>query len=236
MNKRPDGRKFLELRPITYKKGYIPHAEGSCMFEMGKTKVLCVASVEEKVPPFLVGSGNGWITADYAMLPRACQDRTPRNRQIQGGRSQEIKRIIGRALRGVVDLSLIGERSITLDCDVILADAGTRTASINGSYIALTQAIGWMMKNSIINKSPLIDTVGAVSVGMIGPKPLLDLCYEEDKNVRMDLNVVMTGSGKFIEVQGTAEGEPCSRKEIDTLLSVAHDGIKKIIKKIKQDI
>lgn len=236
MIKRPDGRTPKQNRIIKIARGYVTHAEGSCLFAMGKTKVLCVASVEERVPSFLQGTGTGWITADYAMLPRAGHNRSPRQRVSTGGRTQEIQRLIGRALRAVVDLPALGERSIMLDCDVITADGGTRTASINGSYIALVQALQWMRKQEMIATMPLRDTMGAVSIGLMENTPLLDLCYEEDKNVRMDLNVVMTGSGRIIEVQGTAEGRPCTRTEFDQMLTEAGRGIRQIIKRVKQYI
>lgn len=232
MNKRCDGRRPMDLRPIRFKTRYVPHAEGSCLFEMGKTRVLCVASVEDRIPPFLQGTGKGWITADYAMLPRAGHERTPRNRSASGGRSQEIKRIIGRALRAIVDLELLGERTITLDCDVFMADGGTRTASVNGSYIALLYAINLMKKKGMIDHSPLKDSIGAVSVGLLGDTPLLDICYDEDKQVRMDLNVIMTGSGKYVEIQGTSEGDPASKQELIKMLGIAHSGIRRIIKRI----
>lgn len=234
MNKRTDGRLPGQTRKIKIKKGFVPHAEGSCLIEMGKTRVLCVASVGDKVPLFLQGKGTGWITADYAMLPRAGEERSPRGRVSSGGRSQEIQRLIGRALRAIVDLDKLGEYTITLDCDVLLADGGTRTASINGAYIALKQALNWMMKERLISEWPLRGTLGAVSVGLQDNIRLLDLCYAEDKIVRMDLNVVMTGSGKFIEVQGTSEGHPCTRQEFDSMISLAHRGIKQIINIIKK--
>ncbi|MFH1379143.1 MAG: ribonuclease PH [bacterium] len=236
MIKRPDGRTPAQIRPIQIHQGYVPHAEGSCLLSMGKTKVLCVASVEQRVPPFLQGKGSGWVTADYAMLPRAGAERSPRQKVSKGGRSQEIQRLIGRALRAVVNLQKLGEYTITLDCDVITADGGTRTASINGAYIALIQALKWMQKKKLIKKLPLEDTVGAISIGLMDNTPLVDLCYEEDKNVRMDLNVVLTGKGKVIEVQGTSEGKPCSRAEFDRMLTQAGQGIRQVIAHIKRHV
>ncbi|MCL1971863.1 MAG: ribonuclease PH [Endomicrobia bacterium] len=219
------------MRKIKIVKNYLKHAEGSCMFSMGETKVLCVASVEEKVPPYVEQKGDthGWVTAEYAMLPRSCNQRSSRKRLSEGGRAQEISRLIGRALRASVDLSKLGKRTITIDCDVIRADGGTRTASINGGFIALALALKNLKEKKLLKSIPIRDFVGAVSVGIYdNGKKILDLSAKEDNNADLDMNIVMTASGKFIEVQGTAEGEPFSRKEMDELLDMAYKGIKRI--------
>jgi len=221
----------MKTRPIKAVKNYIAHAEGSCLFSMGDTTVLCVASVEEKVPPFIENRGldHGWVTAEYSMLPRAGKERSPRQKGAGGGRSQEISRLIGRSLRAIVDLEKLGKRTITIDCDVIKADGGTRTASINGGFIALCQALKKLVKDKVIDSSPLKDHLAAVSVGMSGGKMVLDLCAAEDNGADVDMNVVMTGSGDLVEVQGTAEGKVFSRKELNLLLNIAQGGIKSII-------
>lgn len=220
------------MRTIKISKNYLKHAEGSCLFSMGETKVLCVASVEEKVPPFIEAKGvdtHGWITAEYAMLPRSCDQRSSRKRLSEGGRAQEISRLIGRALRASVDLSKLGKRTITIDCDVIRADGGTRTASINGGFIALALALKKLKKEKLITEIPIRDFVGAVSVGLYdNGKHILDLSAKEDNKAELDMNIVMTAGGKFIEIQGTAEGEPFSKKELDELLNLAYKGIKQI--------
>jgi ribonuclease PH len=226
----------MNTRPIKAVKNYLQHAEGSCLFSMGNTTVLCVASVEEKVPPFIEQKGlnQGWVTAEYSLLPRAGKERTPRQRGAGGGRSQEISRLIGRSLRGVVDLEKLGKRSIVLDCDVIRADGGTRTASINGAFIALVLALKKLKKEKLIAALPVKDYLAAVSVGMIDGKKVLDLDAAVDNKADVDLNVVMTGSGDLIEVQGTAEGEPFSRKDLNALIDMASAGIKSIIRVQKQ--
>jgi ribonuclease PH len=219
------------MRKIKIIKNYLKHAEGSCMFSMGETKVLCVATVEEKVPLFIEQKGKtyGWVTAEYAMLPRSCNQRSSRKRLSEGGRAQEISRLVGRALRASIDLSKLGKRTITIDCDVIRADGGTRTASINGGFIALVLALKNLKKKKLLKDIPVRDFVGAVSVGIydVGKK-VLDLSAKEDNNADLDMNVVMTSGGKFIEIQGTAEGKPFSRKVMDELLDMAHKGIKRI--------
>ena len=222
----------MKTRPIKVVLNYIPHAEGSCLFSMGNTTVLCVASVEEKLPQFIEKQGlaHGWVTAEYAFLPRAGKERTPRQRGAGGGRSQEISRLIGRSLRGIIDLEKLGKRSIIIDCDVIKADGGTRTASVNGGFIALCLALKKLKKEKLIDAMPVKDYLAAVSVGMAGGKMVLDLCAKEDNGADVDMNVVMTGSGKLVEVQGTAEGKTFSRKELDKLLDMAQSGIKAIIK------
>jgi len=219
------------LRKIKIEKNYLKHAEGSCMFSMGETKVLCVASVDEKVPPFVENKGetHGWLTAEYSMLPRSCNERASRSKLSNGGRTQEISRLIGRSLRACVDLKKLGKRTITIDCDVIRADGGTRTASINGGFIALMLALKKLKKDNLLKAIPLIDYIGAVSVGIYdNGKKILDLSAKEDNAAEVDMNVVMTDSGDFIEVQGTAEGAPFSKKDLDQLLAMAYKGIKQI--------
>ncbi len=227
--KRNDGRLAGELRKIKITKDYVKHAEGSCLIEFGETRVICTASVEENVPPFLRNKGTGWVTAEYGMLPRSCATRIRRDKAAGSGRTQEIQRLIGRSLRGVIDLKRIGERTIKIDCDVIQADGGTRTASITGGFIALALALKKIKKQGLIDEDPLTDFVAAISVGIYQEKLLLDLNYAEDSNADMDMNVVMVGRGKFIEVQGTAEGKPFAKSEMDQLLDLAKKGIKELI-------
>ena len=224
---RHDNRAPDSLRPVTITRGYTKHAEGSVLIEFGDTKVLCTASVLDKVPPHKKGSGEGWVTAEYGMLPRSTHTRSDREaaRGKQSGRTQEIQRLIGRALRSVVDLGKLGERTIQIDCDVIQADGGTRTASITGAYIALADAVVWMIAQGKITQSPIIDSVAAISVGVVEGVPLLDLDYNEDSNCDTDMNVVMTGKGGFVEIQGTAEGTPFSTDELNALLTLAKKGI-----------
>ncbi len=228
---RKDGRRPDELRPVKITKGFISTAEGSVLIEMGQTKVICTASVEEKVPQWLAGSGRGWITAEYWMLPRATQTRTMRESVTGriGGRTHEIQRLIGRSLRSVVDLDSLGERTIWVDCDVIQADGGTRTASITGAYVALVEAVRFCVSNGILEKNPIRESIAAISVGVVDGTPMLDLCYEEDYRAEVDMNVVMTESGNFVEVQGTAEGAPFTRQTLDELLGLAEKGIKKLL-------
>lgn len=233
---RHDGRKPNELRKISIKKGFLKNAYGSCLIEMGGTKVICTASVEEKVPPFLKGQGKGWLTAEYGMLPASCNERIAResSKGRPSGRTQEIQRLIGRSLRSVVDLHKLGERTIWIDADVIEGDGGTRTASITGGFIALAEAIEKLRKAGTLPVSPIVDYIAAVSVGVIKGKPCLDLCYAEDSKAEVDMNIVMTGSGKFVEVQGTAEGQPYSQKDLDTLLSLGKKGISDLVKMQKK--
>lgn len=228
---RSDGRANDELRPIKITPGYIKHAEGSVLIEFGETKVICTATVEERVPPFMKGQGKGWITAEYSMLPRATQVRNQREavRGKLGGRTMEIQRLIGRALRSVVDLKALGERSVTLDCDVIQADGGTRTTSISGAFVAMMFALHSLVEKKLIPKLPVTDFLASVSVGIVKDTARLDLNYEEDFAASVDMNVVMTGSGKFVEIQGTGEEAAFSRDELDALLSSAESGIKQII-------
>jgi ribonuclease PH len=228
---RTDGRKADELRKIKITRNYIKSAEGSVLIQMGDTWVICTATVENSVPPFLRGKGTGWVTAEYAMLPRSSAQRIQRERAKVGGRTHEIQRLIGRALRSVVDMKALGERSVMIDCDVVQADGGTRTASITGAYIALVDALRHVKKQGLIEHVPVLDYLAAVSVGIVDGKPLLDLCYTEDSGAEVDMNLVMTGKGKIVEVQGTAEGEPFSRAELGKLLALGEKGIKTLVKK-----
>ncbi len=231
---RIDGRKTDELRSIRITRNYLKGVEGSALIEMGNTKVLCAATVQESVPPFLKGKGTGWVTAEYAMLPRSSAQRIARERSKVGGRTHEIQRLIGRSLRAVVDRDRLGERSVLIDCDVIQADGGTRTASITGAYIALADAVRYMRKQGMISEEPLLDHLAAVSVGIVGGKPMLDLCYEEDSEAEVDMNLVMTGAGGIVEVQGTAEGEPFSKTQLTKLLALGEKGIKALIRKQRE--
>ncbi len=228
---RPSGRAPEELREIVIKRNYTRHAEGSVLICCGDTQVLCTASVEERVPAFLRGKGEGWVTAEYGMLPRSTGSRMYREaaRGKQGGRTLEIQRLIGRSLRAVVDRAALGERTITLDCDVLQADGGTRTAAITGAYVALVDACRWLMSCNLIKKNPVHGQVAAVSVGILGDTPVLDLDYPEDSSAETDLNVVMNDGGAFIEVQGTAEGHAFRRDELDAMLSLAELGIARLI-------
>jgi ribonuclease PH len=228
---RHDGRGLDQLRKVKIKRNVLKFAEGSCMIEMGNTKVICSASVEDKVPPFLRNTGSGWITAEYGMLPRSCTSRIDReaSRGKQSGRTQEIQRLIGRSMRSIAELKKLGERTIWIDCDVIQGDGGTRTASITGSFIALADALGKLKKEKIINSIPLIDYVAAISVGIVNGAKCLDLDYEEDSGAEVDMNVIMTGSGKMVEVQGTAEKKPFSIKDMNDLVDLAKDGIDSLI-------
>ncbi|MDZ4185251.1 MAG: ribonuclease PH [Desulfuromonadales bacterium] len=223
---RNDGRTFEQLRPITLNRHFTRYAEGSVLVEFGATKVLCNATIEESVPPFLRGKGQGWVTAEYSMLPRATHTRSPREstKGKVGGRTHEIQRLIGRSLRAVIDLTALGERSIQIDCDVIQADGGTRTAAITGAWVALADALNGLVAQGKLKASPLRDSVAAVSVGIVGGVPMLDLCYEEDSRAEVDMNVVVTGDGRFVEVQGTAEAEPFTTAELDLLRDLALQG------------
>ena len=228
--KRPDGRTYDQLRPVEIITGYQSFAEGSALIKLGKTHVLCAVSVEERVPPFLKGSGTGWITAEYDMLPRATVTRSQRDaaRGRVGGRNQEIQRLIGRSLRAVADLDALGEWTLIVDCDVIQADGGTRTAAITGAYVALHQAMGTLQNMGVISSVPLKSAVAATSVGIVNTYMMLDLCYDEDSQAAVDFNVVMTGKGEFVEIQGTAEGKPFPRASIDDLLTLAEKGINQL--------
>jgi ribonuclease PH len=228
--KRVDGRAYNELRPVKIIPGYQSFAEGSALIKMGKTHVLCSVSVEERVPSFLKGSGRGWITAEYAMLPRATVTRTQRDSSVGHvtGRNQEIQRLVGRSLRAAVDMASLGERTLTIDCDVLQADAGTRTASITGGYVALYKAMETLKNMGVISSIPLKYAVAAVSVGIINNDMLLDLCYDEDSRAGVDFNVVMTSKGEFVEVQGTAEGKTFSKETLNDLLALAEKGIQQL--------
>ncbi len=227
---RIDKRKSDQLRKVSIRTNYLKNAAGSCLIEMGDTKVVCSATVEEKVPFFCKAEGKGWVTAEYGMLPASCNERIAReaSKGKLSGRTQEIQRLIGRSLRSIVDLKQLGERTIWLDADVIQGDGGTRTASITGCYIALAQAIGKLLKAGKLEKTPLLDSVAAVSVGVVNGTPVLDLCYKEDSKAEVDMNVVMTGSGKLVEVQGTAEGAPFSEATLLHLLKLAKKGIREL--------
>jgi ribonuclease PH len=228
---RPSGRRHDELRPVRLTRQYTRHAEGSVLVEFGDTRVICTASVDEKVPSFLKGKAQGWLTAEYGMLPRSTNTRSDREaaRGRQSGRTLEIQRLVGRSLRSVVDLAALGERTLQIDCDVIQADGGTRTASITGGFVAAYDAIRWLRERGMIETLPIVDFVAAVSVGIFQGVPLLDLDYVEDSACETDMNVVMTGSGRFVEVQGTAEGKPFTREQFDTLLELARKGIASLV-------
>ena len=233
---RSDGRKPKQLRLVKITPNYIKTADGSVLIEMGDTKVICTAKLEDRVPPFLRNSGKGWITAEYGMLPGSSQTRIGResSRGKVGGRTHEIQRLIGRSLRAITDLANLGERTVWIDCDVIQADGGTRTASITGAYVSLCQAIRSWQERGIIAQEPIKDSVAAVSIGIVDGKILLDLCYEEDSKADVDMNFVMTGSGKFVEIQGTAESAPFTKKQMDKMSEIAEHGIKELLRAQKQ--
>ncbi|ERI11548.1 tRNA nucleotidyltransferase [Aneurinibacillus aneurinilyticus ATCC 12856] len=228
---RNDGREYNQIRPVTITVDYIKHAEGSVLIEVGDTKVICTATIEEKVPPFMRGQGRGWVTAEYSMLPRATESRNVResSRGKVSGRTQEIQRLIGRALRSVVSLEALGERTIWLDCDVIQADGGTRTASITGAYVAMVSAMGKLVEKHLIPRLPVTDFLAAVSVGIVEGKAHLDLCYKEDSQAKVDMNIVMTGQGKYVEIQGTGEEAPFSPEELQELLAYGKKGASDLI-------
>ncbi|GMV51290.1 ribonuclease PH [Nitrospirales bacterium NOB] len=228
---RVDGRRRDQIRPVKVTRDFIKHAEGSVLIEMGDTKVICTASVEEKVPPFLRDKGRGWVTAEYAMLPRATHDRSPREavKGKQGGRTLEIQRLVGRALRAVTDTTRLGERTVWIDCDVIQADGGTRTASITGAFIALADALAVLKRKELIKKSPLADYLAAISVGKVGGTVMVDLAYQEDSQADVDLNLVMTGAGRYVEVQGTAERTPFDKKDMDEFLHLGWGAICELV-------
>ncbi len=231
---RIDGRRADELRRIRITRDYLKNAEGSVLIQMGDTWVICSATVENSVPPFLRGRGTGWVTAEYAMLPRSSGQRIQRERAKVGGRTHEIQRLIGRSLRSVVDLAALGERSVLIDCDVVQADGGTRTASITGSYLALVDALRRMRQQGMVGTIPVTDHLAAVSVGIVDGRPMLDLCYAEDSSAEVDMNLVMTGTGRIVEVQGTAEGEPFSRTDLAKMLGLGEKGIRALIRKQKE--
>lgn len=233
---RVDGRAHDQLRPVTITRNYIKHAEGSCLIEVGDTKVICTATLEERVPPFMRGGGKGWITAEYSMLPRATATRNAResSKGKVGGRTMEIQRLIGRALRSVVQLEAMGERTIWIDCDVIQADGGTRTASITGAFVAMVDAMQKLVESGVWKQLPLHDFLAATSVGVIGEEALLDLNYKEDSTAIVDMNVVMTGKGKFVELQGTGEDAPFSADQLQDMIALAKSGIGQLIASQKQ--
>ncbi len=228
---RQSGRKHNELRKAKITKDFIKYAEGSCLIEIGNTKVISTATIEPTVPPFLKGKGTGWVTAEYGMIPRSCKTRVQResSKGKSGGRTHEIQRLIGRTMRSVVNMAKLGERTVWLDSDVIQADGGTRCASITGSFISLILALEKLRKDGVIDRIPVSDYVAAISVGMIEGKPVLDLDYEEDSTAGVDMNIVMTGSGKFVEIQGTAEREPFQKEELDSLILLAKKGIERLV-------
>lgn len=229
---RPSGRTFNEMRTISLETGVTKHAEGSCLIKCGDTHVLCTASWDESTPPWLRGGGKGWVTAEYGMLPRSTGDRMKREaKRGQSGRTQEIQRLIGRSLRAVVDMKTLGERQILIDCDVIQADGGTRCASITGAWIALNEACKWALAQGIITKSPIIDSVAAISCGLVSGAPVMDLDYDEDSTAQADANFVITGKGGIVEIQGTAEGDPFSEEQFLALLSLAKDGCQQLTEK-----
>ena len=226
---RHDGRRADQLRPITLTRDFIQHAEGSVLVEFGATRVICTASVEDKVPPFLRGQGQGWVTAEYGMLPRSTATRTPRETTRTGGRSQEIQRLVGRSLRAVVEMAKLGERTFWVDCDVIQADGGTRTAAITGGFIALADALAKLVEAQLLPSLPLRDQVAAASVGVVAGTAVLDLDYPEDSSAEVDMNVVMTGSGEFVEIQGTAEQVPFGPDRLQEMLALARRGIEQLV-------
>lgn len=233
---RPDGRDWDQLRPVTITPSYQKYAEGSALIEMGTTKVLCAASIEERVPTFMRGEGRGWVTAEYSMLPRATNTRNSRERESGkiSGRSQEIQRLIGRSLRAVTDMDALGERTVQIDCDVIQADGGTRTAAITGAYVALNQALQMLVKNGILTNVPLLCPVAAISVGILNDQLLLDLCYEEDFAADVDFNVVLTYQGGLVEIQGATESDPFPRHQVDQVLSLASRGLEPLFRLQKE--
>ena len=236
--RRIDKRRPGDLRPLTIRRGYLKNAEGSALIEMGGTRVICAATVEDRVPPFLRNTGRGWVTAEYSMLPRSSHERIQREvtRGHVGGRTHEIQRLIGRSLRAVTNLEALGERQILVDCDVLEADGGTRTASITGAFVALVDAIRWLTRRVELPGAPLRDFIAAVSVGIVGGEPMLDLCYEEDSKAEVDMNLVLTGSGRLVEIQGTAEGKPFSERELATMMELGKAGIRKLIAQQKRTL
>jgi ribonuclease PH len=226
---RRDGRRPEDLRPVRITRNYVKHAEGAVLVEVGETRVICTASVEDRVPPFLRGAGQGWVTAEYGMLPRATTTRTAREAGRTGGRTHEIQRLVGRSLRAVVEMAKLGERTITVDCDVIQADGGTRTAAITGGFLALADCLHGLQSGGRLLQEPLRDRVAATSVGLVAGTALLDLDYSEDSTAEVDMNVVMTGAGRFVEVQGTAEQTPFDVAQLDTLLTLARRGIERLV-------
>ncbi|MBN1815109.1 MAG: ribonuclease PH [Anaerolineae bacterium] len=232
--KRPDGRQFDELRPVKFTLDYVDYPEGSVLIELGSTRVLCNASVEETVPAWIAGKGGGWLTAEYALLPRSTHTRTPRETQGLRGRTQEIRRLIGRSLRAAVDIDLLGERTLVVDCDVLQADGGTRTAAVTGGYVAVALALRRLIERGVVPEGALKSPVAAISVGVVAGEARLDLCYAEDRDAEVDLNVVMTAGGELIEVQGTAEGSPFPRETLDYMLDLAAQGIACLVQRQRE--
>jgi ribonuclease PH len=232
---RLDGRGFDQIRPLKITRNFMKYAEGSCLIEIGETKVICSASIEEKVPPFLKNSGKGWVTAEYGMLPRSCETRSQRDstKGQVNGRSQEIQRLVGRSVRAIADLNSIGERTIWLDCDVLQADGGTRTASVTGAFVAFIDALNVLKKDGVVKKLPYTDVIGAISLGVVMGEELLDLNYHEDSNAQVDMNVVMTASGRIVEVQTTAEQCPYTRNRFNNLIDLATKGVEEVVKVVK---
>ncbi len=229
MSARDDGRRPDQMRAVKITPDFMKYAEGSCLIEVGDTRVICTASFEDRVPPWLKGQGSGWVSAEYSMLPRANRQRTPRDvGKAASGRTVEIQRLIGRSLRSVVDMAILGERTIWLDCDVLQADGGTRTAAITGSYVALSRCLQRLRADGILKKWPIKDQVAAVSVGIVGTQVCLDLCYAEDSSAAVDMNIVLTGDGRLVEVQGTAEGEPFTRGQMGLLMESAFAGVERL--------
>lgn len=235
---RLDGRAYDQLRPVKITRGYMKYAEGSCLIEVGDTRVICTASIEDKVPLFRKGSGSGWVTAEYGMIPRSCQTRTPREvtKGSAGGRTMEIQRLVGRAIRSIVDLDALGERTVWLDCDVVQADGGTRTASVTGAFVAFVEAANILKKDGILKKIPITDVLAATSVGVVQNTELLDLSYAEDSNAAVDMNVIMTSAGRFVELQGTAEGVPFSRNRMNKMIDLAEKGVGELIIKVRESL
>ena len=231
---RIDGRAPHDMRPVSIHTSYLEFAEGSVLIEVGKTRVVCAVSIEERVPQFLRGSGKGWVTAEYGMLPRSTLTRTSRERSSGGGRTHEIQRLIGRSLRSVAQLDKLGERTFTVDCDVLQADGGTRTAAITGAYVALHQAMLGLVRRRVLHHVPLSASIAATSVGMVGSELLLDLCYEEDSDAAVDFNVVMSAKGEFVEVQGTGEEQPFSRAQMEQMLALAEGGLAHLFEKQRE--
>ncbi len=233
---RVDGRGNLDLRPVKIERGFMKFAEGSCLISMGDTRIICTATIEERVPGWMKGQGSGWVTAEYSMLPRSGRERNQRETLKPAGRTMEIQRLIGRSLRSIIDMNALGERTIILDCDAMGADGGTRCASITGAYVALVEAVSKLQKKGTLRRNPLTDSIAAVSVGVVGGVEMLDLCYEEDSRAGVDMNIVATGSGKYIEVQGTAEGAPYDRARLNRLLDVAQVGLDVLFAKQKEAV
>lgn len=233
---RTDGRGNLDLRPVRIERGFMKFAEGSCLIAMGDTQVICTATIEERVPPWMKGRGEGWVTSEYAMLPRSGRERNQREGIKPAGRTMEIQRLVGRSLRAVVDMKALGERTVLLDCDVLGADGGTRCASITGAYVALVDALARLRAAGVLKRNPLTEAVAAVSVGVVAGEEMLDLCYEEDSRAAVDMNIVMTGGGRYIEVQGTAEGVPYDRARLNRLLDVAQVGIDVLLAKQREAV